>query len=327
MDNLTISNISSFNILISTFNLISFFFDIIAILFCLITLFIIIYRLIRNKSNRRQKKIDISIILSINTLSLIIIKSILQIIHVTIPTLMKDFNLITEINERRFNQIRVYLLYSFIGILYWSYVLLAFFRFVRIIYPTKLYFHRSPLYLYILIPCQYLFIFLSILPILLISNAIHINSNEAYYDIAIKPFYYTTYPSTITFSLPCTVISIFYTLIGRKIKQVSVIRPYQERNRRDFLVVRRMLLNIMILCIVAIPYIVIYIYDTIIDRFDSLIHRVQWLSSSIGSFLFSIILPLIITQLRDLLKSNTSTVSVNNVNVIYTTRNETLTLN
>lgn len=195
-------------------------------------------------------------------------------------------------------------MHIYFGQLLVFYSLFAFFRFVRVIYPTSIWLHRPSLYLYVLIPCQYIFVFISILPILLIFNAIHLIPNEVYCDVVIKPFYYTTYPSTITFALPYTIICVFYTLIGRRMKQASVIKPYQERNRRDFLVIRRMLLNTIILCIVTIPYLVIYIYETIIDHFDSLLYRVEWLSSSISSFLFSIVLPLIITQLRDLLRPN-----------------------
>jgi hypothetical protein len=62
-------------------------------------------------------------------------------------------------------------------------------------------------------------------------------------------------------------------------RQTSIIRQNQrqDRNRRDFIVMHRMFLNTLMLCIVTVPYLIIYTYDAIRDRFDSLIYRVQWL--------------------------------------------------
>jgi hypothetical protein len=288
----------------SALNLLSLFSDSIALMICLTFLSIILYRLIRIEYNRGQMTIEIPLILSNNTLCIIIIKSTMQIIHVTVPTLLKDFQIVTEFKETFFYQVRAYSLWSMIGVLYWSYVLLAFFRFVRVIYPTHVWLHRSCLYFYVLIPAQFIIVFIGMLPILIVFDGIHLLTNEAYCSILLEPFYFLTYSSTIFFVIPYNIICIFYMWIGRQMRQPSLIRQYQERNRRDYIVMRRMLLNVIILCIVIVPYYILYIFDIIYDRFDSLIYRVQWLSSSLSSCLFSLILPVITTQLRDLLKRN-----------------------
>src|SRR5690349_6337273 len=118
----------------SVLNILSAIADIIAISICLIFLCAIVYRFIQIKYHGRQIKIDVPLILSINILCIIFIKSIIQIIHVTIPTLMKDFQIINEFQETTFYRVRAYILWSIIGVLYWSYGLLAFFRFVRVFY-------------------------------------------------------------------------------------------------------------------------------------------------------------------------------------------------
>ncbi len=287
-------------------NLISAAADILALFICLSILCIITSRLIQIKHHRGRVTIDVSLILSVHTLCIIIGKSTMQIIHVTIPTLLKDFQIITEFQETNFRRVRAYVLWSMVGVLYWSYVLLAFFRFVRVICPKYLWFHRSSSYLYILIPGQLVCVFISMLPLLFGFNTIHLILNEAYCSIPVEPFYLMIYPSTIFFYTPCIFMSIFYMCIARKIRQSSAIRPYQERSCRDFIVIRRMLLNMVILSIVSVPYFIIYIIDVVLNRFDPLIYRIQWLSSSLGSFLFALTLPLITVQLRDLLKRNKS---------------------
>jgi hypothetical protein len=90
MENNTILNSSISTTVDSVLNLTSMIIDILALLVCLTLLCTIIYRLIRIKYNRNQMKIDVPSILAINTLCIIIIKSTMQIIHVTVPTLLKE---------------------------------------------------------------------------------------------------------------------------------------------------------------------------------------------------------------------------------------------
>jgi hypothetical protein len=310
MKNKTVSNSSILITVDLVFNFLSFFLDITALVICASFLSIIAYRSIRIKYNQGSIRIGVSLILSINILCIIFIKSTIQIIHVTIPTLMKDFQIITQFKETRFYQIRAYTLWSTIGVLYWSYTLLAFFRFVRVIYSKYLWLYRPSLYLCVLIPTQCIFVFISILPVILFFDGIHILPNEAYCSILIKPFYLMIYSSTIIFIIPYSAICIFYILIGRKMRQSS-IRPIDERMRRDYIVIHRMLLNTVILCIVTIPYVILYIIGVIHDHFDSLLYRTQWLSSSVASCLFSLIVPIITTQVRNLLRSERLT-PVNN---------------
>jgi hypothetical protein len=304
MENQTMSNTSIFITVYTAFNLISLFADIMGNLICFIMLCIIAYRLIRMKFNRGRIVTNVPLILSINVLCIIILKGTIQMIHITIPTLKRDFQLITEFKETPLCQVRAYILWSMAGVLFWSYALLAFFRFVRVIYPTKLWLHRSFLYLYVLIPGQIIFMFMATLPALLIFNGIHLIPHEAYCDIVNQPLYSVVYTSVFIFIFPYTVICIFYVWIGKRIRQSSVIRPYQKRNRIDFIVIHRMLLHSVILSSVTVPYLVIFIYDAIHDHFDSLLNRVRWLSSSISSCFLPFILPLITKQLHDLLMPN-----------------------
>ncbi|CAF0918392.1 unnamed protein product [Adineta steineri] len=287
-----------------TFNLISLVLDTIAIFTCVIYICAIVYRFIEIKYKHGQLRIDIPLILTINIICSILIKSTLQIIHVTVPTLIKDFQIMNNLQNVLCYRFRAYILWSMVGVLYWSYSLLAFFRFTRVIYSTKLWLRRLSLYLYVLIPCQYIFVFISLLPSLVIFNNIDLILNEAYCGIVYSQFYASVYETAITFSIPFSIVGIFYVCIFRKMRETTAIRQAQELDRRDYIVIRRMGLNMMLLSILAIPFVTIYIKDKIQNHYESILYRVEWLSSSVGSGLFSVTLPFITTRLRDILKPN-----------------------
>ncbi|CAF0918373.1 unnamed protein product [Adineta steineri] len=286
------------------FNLFSFIIDTISFFVCLILLSAIIYRIIEIKYKHGQLRIDIPLILTINIICSILIKSILQIIHVTIPTLIKDYQIISNFQETSFSRLRAYILWSVVGVLYWSYTLLAFFRFTRVIYSTKRWLHRSSLYSYILIPCQYVFAFINMLPLLVIFNSLHLIPNEGYCGVSFKELYPTFYVTIMNYMLPISIISIFYVCIFRKMRETTAIRQEQELDRRDYIVIRRMLFTIATLSTLSIPYTIVYILSIITNQNGSIFYRIQWFSASICSCLFSLTLPLINTQLSSFLRSN-----------------------
>lgn len=286
-------------------NLISIVLDILGLLVCFVLISSIIYRLIKLKNNRRQIINDVPLILCINIIFVIFIKSTLQIIHVSFPTLIRDFYPNIEFRETSLFRYRAYMLWSMTGVLFWSYVILTFFSFVRVIYPMKLWFHQSFLYLYILIPCQFIFTFIVVLPLLFGFNSLHQIPDEAYCSVALLPVYSLIYINTVNFALPLNVICIFYICIARKMRQVSMrIQNLEHMHRRDFIVIKRMIFNIIILSTLAIPYIILFLIDVIQNNFGSTIYRVQWLSSSTGSFLFSFVLPFVSKRLQDFLRPN-----------------------
>jgi hypothetical protein len=297
-------NSSVSNTIYTTLNIISGFADIIALVICFIFLCLILRCFIQMKYNQRQASIDVPSILCINTFCIIIMKCLIQLVTVTLPTFKKDFQLITEFNYTFKCRFDAYLLMSMVGTLYWSYTVLTFFRFCRVVYSKFVWFQRPTLYLYILIPAQYILVFISILPALLIFDSFQPIFPEPYCTVLTDPLYPIIYTTMVIFYIPLGVIIVFYICIIRKLRQSVVIRPYAERNRRDHVVIRRILLNMIILGIVSLPYIIIYIIDKIRGHSDLLIYRIQWISSSLASILFAIILPFITTQLRDLLKSN-----------------------
>lgn len=284
-------------------NLVSTCLDIIGLLICVTFLSIITYRLIRARHPRGQPSIKVPLILSMNILCVITMKSILQIVHVTVPTIRLDFQLEMEVEETFACRFRSYALWTTICLLYWGYVLLAFFRFARVICPKQLWLHRSSLYLFVLIPAQTVLISLCNVPTLVLFDSTHLIPNEAYCAPPVQPIYSMVYQSVISFFIPYSLLCIFYLWIGRRTR-LSTGRVLQERNRRDFTVMRRMLLNSFVLSAVTVPFFIIFVINAAQNRLDPIIYRVQWLSSSASSCLFALLLPLVTTQIRNYLKPN-----------------------
>jgi preprotein translocase subunit YajC len=286
------------------FNLFSAVLDIFALFVCVILLSVIIYRLFRIPRRRRLEKFDVPLIVSIDIICCIFIKSTLQIVYITVPTIKKDFQYDIEFTETSPCRYHTYILISITTALFWGYTFLAFFSFSRVIYPMKLWLHRPSLYLYVLIPGQFIFAFTSLLPLLFIFDSLHQILNEHYCAIPVIPFGPYIYASTIEFVIPIQAMCVFYFMIGRKIRQTAGVRQNQHFNRRDTIVMRRMVLNAIILNILSTPYVVLLIIDLIQNHFGTILYRTYCILFSAVSCSHSLMLPLVSTRLHAFLRPN-----------------------
>ncbi|CAF0761888.1 unnamed protein product [Adineta steineri] len=250
-------------------------------------------------------------ILIINILFIIIAKTIIQFIHITIPTLKRDFEQIYEYQETLFCRFRAYILWLLIGCEYWGYTLFVFFRFTRVFYSTHLYLHGLSFYLYKLIPSQYILLFISTLPTLFLNNYHLLSPHEVYCDVKLKPWYNSTYISSIVFGIPYTIMCIFYIFIVWKMRQPTVHRQVIQHHRRDVAVLRRVLFNTVILATVTFPTTILMVLYGTNDYYEELTNRITWLSSSCASILFSGMLPLITAQFQLISKQNKVVTTIN----------------
>src|SRR5690348_4749822 len=100
-------------------NLISTISNLLTLLISLSLLCIIIYRFIRLNSFHRKKTLkEISILLSMNTLCLLIIRSIFQFFDVDLNTIKRNYLSIREFNDSFICHLRGYLLLSIHNTLY-----------------------------------------------------------------------------------------------------------------------------------------------------------------------------------------------------------------
>ncbi|CAF0914962.1 unnamed protein product [Adineta ricciae] len=288
----------------SIINVVSLFMDCVALLTCMIYLCIIIVRVIQLKVYRRRRYFNISLILSINIISDIFVKALLQTTHVSYPTFARDFLMVDKSADKTIYQMRAYMLWSINGVVYWSYTLVAFYRFVRVIYPTKVWLQRSFIYVYVLIPGEHLAVFSAMLVIPFVFESIRIFPGEVYCTVIPLPCYSIVYASFVMFNIPFNIVCIFYYLITRRLRQTTAVRREQDLYRRDFIVIRRMIVNMILLIIAIIPYGIVALKGYIEHNFYSLTERIEWLSSSLSSCLFAFTLPFITPKLREFLKQN-----------------------
>lgn len=284
--------------------LVSLIADSLALIFSFTILCLLILRTIQAKLNRIPNVIDVPLILSINILCIMIGKILIQTSHITYPSMKTYLQNRTSIKNDFSCHVRAYRLWCFIGILYWNYALLTFFRFARIIYSQHKYLHRLSSYLYVFVPLIVLIILLLILPVFLISSGIQITPTQPYCDVVFKPVGYIVYIGVIVFVIPYGMICMFYFCIARFLRRTTTISLNQERNRRDYRVIKRIVLNVIILGIVSTPGVILIILYNIDNRFEDFTYSITWPMSSIAALIFTIIFPFITTKLCRLVKRN-----------------------
>lgn len=276
-----------------TLNIFSSILEIIAFIISFILLSLIIYQFFCN--NYRQSSVPV--ILSINALTLHIAKGLIRFISVNFGTLKRDFHFNISQNDSFACRFHSYLFFSIVSTLYWSYVLQAIFRFTRVLYPRSFWLHQPTTYLYLLIPSQILLAFTSVLPLLLISNSIHLIPDEIYCTMLMKEYTSLFYFFLVIFCLPLSIIFIFYFCLIYKIHFLLF-----RCSPRDCIVIRRIISIMIIISSTSLPAVIdlsVYVPNGHIDIF---IHRIQWLASSINSLIFVISLPFVNPQLCKLLK-------------------------
>jgi hypothetical protein len=265
---------------------------------------IIIYRFIKFNSFQRRKLLkEISILLSMNTLCILIIRSILQFFDVDLNTIKRNYLSIREFNDSFICRFRGYLLLSIHNTLYWSYTIQAIFRFIRVIFPKYIWLYQTNIYLYIFIPIEFILGFISTFPIFIGFNAIYLLPNEPYCTASYNELASLIYMPIVAFVLPLSTISICYMCIVWKTRQITTtIQPYQQRNRRDFVLIRRIIIIITVLSMVSIPILIdLFIYLPKGHR-DPYMNSIGWVSSSINAVILVISLPFINPRMYELLK-------------------------
>ncbi|CAF2514957.1 unnamed protein product [Rotaria sp. Silwood2] len=287
-----------------TLNIFSSIFEIISFVISLILLCFIVYRFIFNNYVKNSLKHNIPIILSINALCLHVVKSFIQFISVNFKTLQRDFYFIIEPNDSSFCRFYSYLFFSIISALYWSYVLQAIFRFTRVLYPRSLRLHQSNTYLYLFIPGQILLSCSSVLPFLVVFNSICLIPDEIYCSISMEEYIPLIYFILVIFCLPMSIIFVFYICLICKIRLLLFTNSFRQRNQRDYIAIRRIILVIFIVSITSVPAVIDIIVYSPKRHHNPFIYRLQWISSSLNSLIFIVSLPFVNPQLFEFLKKS-----------------------
>jgi hypothetical protein len=236
-----------------------------------------------------------------------IIRSILQFIDIDFNTIKRNYFSKMEYQNSFSCQFRGYLLLSIHVTLYWSFALHAFYRFIRVIFPKSHRLHELSIYIYFFIPGQFFISFVSVFPLFRGFNVIYLLPNEPYCTASYNGLPSLIYMPIVAFILPLMVISLCYIcILYRTNHSQTCIRPYQQRNRRDILVLRRIIIILVILSGVSLPlFIDLFIYLPK-GYIDPHMNSIGWLSSTINAVILAISLPFINPRVQELFREKSS---------------------
>ena len=285
------------------YNLLAIIANLFVLIISSILLCFILIRLKCFQSFQKKSSQTIPILLSMNTLSLLLIRSFLQMLDIDWNLIKRNYFSIMEYDNSFACQCRGYFLLSIHVALYWSYALHAFYRFIRVLYAKSNYFHRFSTYLYVMIPGQYTISFLTILPLFRGFNVIYLLPNEPYCTASYHELASLIYMPVVSFLLPISAICICYFSIlwktNRSKKAVRIVRP---KHRRDRQVLHRIIVILAILNAVLLPLFVDLFLHLPKGHIDPHMNSIGWVASTFNAVILALSIPFINPHIYKLLR-------------------------
>ena len=158
----------------------------------------------------------------------------------------------------------------------------AFFRLCRIVYSTyeKLQFF----WLYVLIPpIELIFSFLLLYPILFWNDIVYL-PNEHYCYVSFRNYRGMLWIMFNAYGIPLLLLTFIYIRITIFIRRQSTNQTLkmQQRQRRDLLIIRRILINTCLLLILGIPSVILLLILIITGEEHIFIFRISLISASVS---------------------------------------------
>ncbi|CAF1446871.1 unnamed protein product [Adineta ricciae] len=182
-----------------------------------------------------------------------------QILYGSVTLSLATFSLENDRQQKvyqdSFCALRGYLGYVGTGLLLYSFVLQAIYRYIVIVYPTYLSWQSIRIQLF-LICFTWMFCFISTLPSLLM-NAIQYSFDDQICLVFPRLSFSAIYNMLISYLIPISIIISIYLKLVRYVHFIdsrpsSIARMY--RVRRNLFVVRRIITKILILIVLGMPY-------------------------------------------------------------------------
>ena len=177
---------------------------------------------------------------------------------------------------------RGFLIHGCLCALYDSYMLQATYRLCRVVFYQRKYLHTFSLYVLLVVIETFVGVF-SLLPVLIRGDIVYLAS-EYFCQTPFTNVSAMMYIAVRLFLLPILfIISVYIYLLYhiRRSGQVSIsFRHNSQRNRRDLIVIRRLLLTLTILIMLALPSVIFLLIFTLTGHLLSLTYRVGWFSVS-----------------------------------------------
>ena len=200
-------------------------------------------------------------------------------------------------------QIRSYVNYVFICGFYYSCVLQAVFRLFRVVFPKEKTL-QSPRVFKMAIIIQWLLASSYILVHLLVKDfEYHPDIGSCW--LSFKSIRALSLAMVFVYGSPLIIMGIVYACIIRYVRQtVQIQQRRQNANKRDILIVKRIIILVLIAMAIGIPTACLLIIYMISNNLTSLAYHIQALSLTAGLVIESIVLGLITPQVRQIFKVN-----------------------
>jgi hypothetical protein len=255
-------------------NLITLINSILTIIICLFILLIIIIF-------HRQSR-SVLLLLACHTCLILLISSFLLASMVT-SSLFGFLSIILEQHgNTKWCLWRGFLIHGVLCVLYDSYILQAIYRLCRVVFYRYKCLHTFSLYCFIIF-IESLFGIISISLVFIRGHVIYL-STEYYCQTPFTNIPAIMYVAFRIFFLPILVIAIIYMCLLNHVRQKNfssnICRRRSKHNRRNLIVIRRILLMLTILILLGLPSIIFLIIFIFTGYLIPITYRVGWLSVS-----------------------------------------------
>jgi hypothetical protein len=243
---------------------------------------------------------DVSLILVLNTYVCIFFASIVSLSH-RIETLIGDFDLFNSRERMMTLECRIRTIFLFISSaeVFNACALLAFFRFVCVVYPQKMILQRYSTQLMLILVTWFLSFIVGSVGGTVITPIVFL-PEEYFCYIDFENLLRTLMLFLSIYPIPISILCISYIRVIIFIRQSSerVVAGAQQQMNRDVVVFRRTMLIVAILIMLVTPIILFLIMRFITGRFYPLGYRVIWFFVNISFLFLSIAFVLIIPKMK-----------------------------
>ncbi|CAF1077022.1 unnamed protein product [Adineta ricciae] len=265
----------------------------------LITFMMLIMMFVYLRSNR-----DIAFLLMINTYIAMFVFSFL-VFYVNIYVFKSDLYGFSDLDTSHLNTclLQGFLIYVAFACCYMSFVLQAFYRFTRVVYPKQRIF-QSFLFYIVCILLQWIMCSTLLLPPYLWPTPIYgLYKNDYYCGMLYRYIGALTYSGAVMYISPVIFLTLIYArlmLFIRHQTSNSLHIQQMRRAQRDFTVIRRIIFIVNTLTLPGIPNCTFTLMTSIDPSISGFyyMYRIQWLLPAVGVFIFSIALVIITPQLK-----------------------------
>lgn len=246
-------------------------------IFLFVLIFIIYIKIIKEREN------DVSILLIMNTCLSAFLTSLTAIV-------MISSNLFSGFLSRNIDFCYIFGLfyYTFECSIYYSYSLQSVYRLIRVIYYRKRSLLSYNLYR-ILIIVQWVIAIVLLLPTIFLHWYI-IVPGETYCLVAYRNLTGSIYLIIVLYSIPLISIVLIYIAIAKYIRAPTIIHMRERgRNLRDFTVLKRIVICVLMLIILRFPTIIFILYGVFNGELFFLTYPIVGLVTAICLMLISLI--------------------------------------